>query len=127
MNEIIQAVLMALTMIVTLAVYAFLVKVIIPGYVVKRKYYIDGNLGRGLRKYKSEDGRAIIYEPHPSIRKYIKQYALVCDGGHKYLECNMDRGVNRLIYTVIMLDRNDKVIDALEVEEVTAKRDLTQV
>lgn len=126
MNELMQAILTAMTIIVTAAVYVFCIKTLLPRLVIKRRYYIEGNLGRGLKKYRSDDGRAVVYEPHPSVRKYIRQYALVNDNGHKYLECQVDRGVNRLIYTVIMLDRYDRVIDVLEIEEVTAKRELTQ-
>ncbi len=126
MNELIQTILSAVTILVTVVVYAFLIKVVLPRFLVKRKFSYDGHLGRGLKKYKSENGRAIVYEPHPSVRKYIKQYALVSDGGLKYLECNVDEGVNRIIYNVVMLDRKDKVLDVIEVEEVTAKRSLTQ-
>ena len=126
MNELITAVQLAALMVATVCVYFFLVKMVFPRFLIKRRYFTEGNFGRGLRKFRSEDGRALLYEPHPSVRKYIKQYALVNDGGTKYLECYVDRGVNRMIYNVVMMDRNDKVIDCIEVEEVTAKRELTQ-
>lgn len=126
MNEIIQAILFTVVMLATLCAYVFCVRYVLPKFVIKRGYYIKDNLGRGLKKYVSDNGRALLFEPHPSIRKYIKQYALVCDGGNKYIQCYVDRGANRMIYSVIMLDRNDTVLDVIEVEEVTAKRTLTQ-
>ena len=113
-------------MLATVGAYAFSMRYFLPKYVIKRGYYIEENLGRGLKKFVSDNGRALLYEPHPSIRKYINQYAIVCENGNKYLQCFVDRGANRMIYSVIMIDRNDKVIDVLEVEEVTAKRTLTQ-
>ena len=126
MNDLIQSVLYAIIMLATIGAYAFSMRYFLPKYVIKRGYYIEENLGRGLKKFVSDNGRALLYEPHPSIRKYINQYAIVCENGNKYLQCFVDRGANRMIYSVIMIDRNDKVIDVLEVEEVTAKRTLTQ-
>ena len=113
-------------MLATACAYVFCIKFLLPKYVIKRGYYIEDNLGRGLKRFVSDSGRALLFEPHPSIRKYIKQYALVSEKGNKYLQCYVDRGANRLTYSIIMLDRNDKVIDVVEVEEVTAKRNLTQ-
>ena len=104
MNEIIRTIMSAVAIIVTVAVYVFVIKMVIPRFFIKRRFLYDGHLGRGLKKYQSENGRAIVYEPHPSIRKYIKQYALVSDGGHKYLECNVDEGVTRTLPMQCMVE-----------------------
>ncbi len=127
MNKVIQMVLASVVIIFAIAAYVFIIKNVLPRFVIKRRYFCDENLGRGLKKYKSENGRAVVYEPHPSIRKYIKQYALISDGGYKYLECSLDSGVNHIVYNVVMLDRNDKILDVIEVMEFTAKRQLSQM
>ena len=121
MNDIIVAILMAVLAILCLSAYLFCIRKVLPRYVLKRRYFINKHLGRGLKKYTSEDGRAVVYEPHPHVRKYIKKYALVARGGHKYLECSIDRAVKRISYTVIMLNNKDKVLDVVEVNDITAK------
>ena len=126
MENLIQTILFASSICVLAVVYVFLIKNIIPRFLVKRRYFVDGNLGRGIKKYQSEKGRAVVYEPHPSIRKYVKQYAIVKSDGYKYLQCDMDSGVRRLVYSVIMFDCNDKILDVIEVEEITSRRPFTQ-
>ena len=117
MNDIITAVLMVVLCVILVSVYTYSFGRIFPKYVIKRRYKIQENLGRGLKKFTFKNGRAVIYEPHPSIRKYISKYALVVKDGHKYLECNIDAYVKRFTYTVVMLNNKNKVIDVIEVDD----------
>ena len=125
MNDIMVAVLMAVLAILCFTVYIFCIRDVFPKYILKRKYFMDKHLGRGLAKYTSSDGRAVVYEPHPSVRKYIKKYALVEREGHKYLECSIDSAVKKISYTVIMLNNKDEIIDVLKVNDITVKMTVT--
>jgi hypothetical protein len=75
------------------------------------------DLGRGIKKYTYEQGRAILYEPHPSVRKFIPQYLLYTKEGYKYLLCRTDAAVRSISYTLTMLDRKGRVLDVLVVKE----------
>ena len=125
MNDAVLAVLMAVLIIVCFTAYMFSMGRVFPKYIISRRYNIRGNLGRGLKKFTSSDGRAVVYEPHPSIRKYINKYALVAKSGHKYLECSIDSAVRSLTYTLVMLNNKNKVIDVLEVDDQVARLSVT--
>ena len=104
-------------MILVLALYVALVSDILPHLFLKLRCVMRGNLGRGLKKCVFPTGRSVLYEPHPSIRKYINKYLLFTSDGYKYVRCCFDCGVNKISYTVVMLNNNDKVIDVISVTE----------
>ena len=74
---------------------------------------------RGLKKYSYPGGRGILYEPHPSIRKYINSYVLFTNEGYKYLKCKLDVEVTKLKYTVVMFNRHSRVIDVIGAHEIS--------
>lgn len=96
--------------------FFILIKTLIPAFSLKPKYSFDGKLGRGYKKYKYPSGRAVAYEPHPSIRKFINKYLLFVNDGYKYFKCRVDSGVKNLKFEVVMLNNRDKVIDVLSVK-----------
>ena len=97
--------------------YIALLADIFPRLFLKLRCAVKENLGRGLKKYVFPTGRAVLYEPHPTVRKYLNKYLLFTNDGYKYLRCSFDFCVSKITYTVIMLDNKDKVIDVLSVTE----------
>ncbi len=72
---------------------------------------------RGLEKYVYPEGRGILYEPHPAFRKYVRQYALYTNLGYKYLKCKLDEEILHVKYTVVMFNKDNKILDVLNVNE----------
>ena len=103
-----------------LAIYAFLIAVIIPKYLLQVSGDPSHTLGRGLKKFVYPDGRAVVYEPHPSIRKYVKKYALFTLDGYKYVQLCIDSGVKDYVARVTMFDNRNKIIDSCEIYENVA-------
>ena len=104
---------------VSICLYAICVAKIFPKFILKRRYAIKENLGRGLKKFLAPEGRAVVYEPHPSVRKYIKKFFIAEQNGYKYLECNIDSEVDKIRYTVMMMNNKNELIDVLEVQDYT--------
>lgn len=117
MDVIINSISLLLLFLVGIVAYALVMKNVLPRLLLKGRYRVEDKLGRGLKKYVFPSGRGVVYEPHPSIRKYIKRYALIVNDGYKYIKCQIDRQVKSFSYTVIMLNNKNKVIDVLDVNE----------
>ncbi len=115
MENVVEVVSRSMLLLASLAVFWYFVKAVIPRFILRIDYSFDTALGRGLKKYRYPGGRAVVYEPHPSVRKYINKYALFTNDGYKYLKCLVDKGVSVMEYSVIMLNNRDKVIDVLDV------------
>jgi len=90
---------------------------LIPRIILRERYYLGGSVGRGLKKFKYEGGRGVLYEPHPSARKYIRSFALFTRDGYKHVMCRIGAGVNSLKYDVFMINISGKVIDSISVSE----------
>ena len=117
MQIVMESVALSVFLIFGLILYYLLIKTVFPGIILKMRLNSEGSLGRGLRKLKSPEGRAVIYEPHPSIRKYIKKYMLFSNGGIKHLKCEIDEGISELDYNVVMFDNKNRVIDTLRISD----------
>lgn len=88
-----------------------------PRIILRERYYLGGSVGRGLKKFKYEGGRGVLYEPNPSVRKYIRSFALFTRDGYKHVMCRIGVGVNSLKYDVFMINMQGKVIDSITVSE----------
>lgn len=117
MDEILTVIISLVMIIASVVAYVFVMKTVLPRFVIKRRYFIADKLGRGMKKYVSGSDRAIVYEPAPALRKYIKKYALIESGGHKYFKCLADEFVRTVQYSIVMIDNRNRVIDVLEVDE----------
>ena len=126
MSSVLETIALALLAILAIALYIAAMKTLLPRFVLRVRYSSSPYLGRGLKKYKSEGGRAVLYEPHPRIRKYIRTYALYAKGGYKYLRCKVDEKIRTLSYVVLMYNNKDKVIDSLEVYEKIGDAPMTK-
>ena len=115
MENVMSAIAYGMTVIVSLVLFVIVIKTLIPAFLLKVKYSLDAALGRGCKKFTYPTGRAVLYEPHPSVRKYINKYLLLVNDGYKYLKCYVDLGVKNLKFNVIMFNNKDKVIDVVSV------------
>ena len=115
MENVLEAVSQLFIFIASLVIFVAVIKSLIPALSLKVHYSVDRWLGRGVKKYKYPSGRAVVYEPHPRVRKYINKYALLVNDGYKYLKCRLDRYVKTLKFEVIMFSNKNKVIDVLSV------------
>ena len=95
----------------------FILSISVIPKVLRAKCGFRESADRGLRKYRYPSGRSVVYEPHPSIRKYVTNYVLFTNNGYKYLKCKLDEEISRLKYSVIMFNNRNRVIDVLEVDE----------
>ena len=111
---------------ITLCAYIFLVVKFLPKRYLREGFLISTSPDRGLRNIKEKEGRSIVYEPTPKVRKYIKQYILSSRHGKKILICKIDENIRYLNYDVVLFDRNDKVFKVLNVREVIARAGYTK-
>lgn len=118
MNDFFEIVFKILVFIMIAVCYCFLLKRVFPKYILKPRNSGTCALGRGIKKLKSDSERAVVYEPHPSLRKYIYQYALFTRSGFKYLVCNLDPKVLYAEYLVQMFDSRDRLLDAISVKDM---------
>lgn len=127
MEIIINTVCLSVLVLLEVAFYLMLTGKLLPK-MLKRRYSISENCGRGLKKYVYPSGRGISYEPVPAIRKYVNRYLLFTDDGYKYFKCRIDEKVKDLEYTLIMRNNRSKVIDVIDVRAKNVEgRDLEPV
>lgn len=115
MENVLSAILQLFIFLISAVCVFFILKLLIPAVSLRINYSFDSALGRGIKKYKYPTGRAVVYEPHPSVRKYINRYVLFVNDGYKYLKCRLDKGVKNLKFEVIMFNNKNNAIDVLSV------------
>lgn len=99
---------------ISIIIYMILLSRVLARHALPISYRTDSILGRGLHRFRYPEGRAVLYEPHPSLRKYIRRYLLFTVEGYKNLRLRLDGAVNTLNLTVIMYDNRDCVIDVAD-------------
>ncbi len=117
MENIVNSVCLSVLVILEIAVYLSIIGSLAPKLFLKIRYTVKESSDRGLKKYIFPSGRGVVYEPHPSIRKYIHRYALFTNDGYKYIKCRLDSGVRRLNYTVVMFNNRNKIVDVIDISE----------
>ena len=117
MTEVIKQIFLFVEIPIIVTVFACVAGSILPMIFLRTRYSYGEGLGRGLKKYTYPDGRGVLYEPHPSIRKYIHKFLLFTREGYKYLKLSFDEGVGVIYYSVVMLNNRDKVVGVLDVDE----------
>ena len=112
-------IILALLLAVVLTViYVYLVASVYPWLTLhltwrKRYPYTD----RGLLRVRFPEGRGVVYEPDPRVRRYVSKYALFTSEGKKYIRLRVDKRINYLRYDVVTFDRRGRLLDVLEVSE----------
>jgi hypothetical protein len=117
---------MFLLLIAGIILHFVLIKDVLFKYILKADYSLDKYLGRGIKRFTLPDGRGVLYEPHPSARKYIRKYTLYAMDGYKYLQCKTDKKIGTLSYSVVMLNNRNRIIDTLSITEDTEHSAKTQ-
>ena len=97
--------------------YVFLVSYVYPKCFLRARYEKTDVKDRGVKKYVFEDGRAILYEPSLSCRKYIKQYILSVNQGKKHIKCRIDDRIVSIKYEAAVFDAKDRLIKVIEICE----------
>lgn len=115
MEQIITSIVLAFLMVLAVVLY-FALSALAFYQIVKIKCSVRKTADRGLKKYTYPDGRAVSYEPHPSIRKYINRYILLTSNGYKFFKCRLDTEVKHTDFSVIMFNSKNRVIDVLDVK-----------
>lgn len=76
---------------------------------------------RGRRRVTFKDGRAVVYEPTPAVRRYVPAYALIKEEGRVHLLLRLNPKVAYIRYDVLCFDSRGRLLDLLQVSErVTA-------
>lgn len=117
MEKIIEITFLAVLYATSVAVYVWLISFALPRLFFGITYDTGTHLGRGLKKIKYPDGRAVLYEPHPSVRKYMDKYLLFTVNGCKYFQSRVNKNVSNYKLCIVSFDNRDRVIDTLEVSE----------
>ena len=125
MEQIINLIFLLFLLVLGIIFYFVLMVTVLPK-LLKIESSVRTSSDRGLKKYIYPEGRGIVYEPHPSIRKYVNRYLLYTKDGYKYLKCKVDVSVDRLSYSVVMFDRHNRVLDVIEVSEKNISSEETQ-
>jgi hypothetical protein len=108
---------------ISIAVFILLVGRVLPYCCLKLQYTDQTSRDRGLKKYKFPEGRAVLYETHPSIRRYVESYALFVKDGNKYVRCKIAPGIGYIYYALAIFDHTDKLIDVVKVNDVIEDAD----
>lgn len=116
-DDIIRFIMEMLLYMISIAVYVFIVGSILPSRLLCLEYKEGKTNDRGIKKYSFPDGRSIVYEPHPSIRRYVKSYMLFEKDGTKYIRCTIPPEVKSIDYGAVIFDNNNKVVDVVRVSE----------
>ena len=89
---------------------------LLPKAFLKSKYSFKSSADRGIKKYRLDSGGyAIVYEPQPKTRKYVKQYVVVEQDGNKQLKCKINKEIFYLDFEVFLFDSLHRVFDVLHV------------
>lgn len=105
---------------ITLAIYAFVMSSLFPKHLLKISYDVSPIMGRGLKKFVYPEGRAVLYEAQPDIRKYVERYALFTLEGYKYLQLTIGSGVKSYTASIVMLNNKNRVLDVISLSETTS-------
>lgn len=113
-----------LVALMTVVGYLYLVSYLYPRVTLRavwrtRRKETSGD--RGVRKLVFPGGRAIVYQPVPAIRRYIRRYALIKQDGCTYIQCRVHDRILHIRYDVAAYDRRGRLLDVLSVSELIAE------
>lgn len=83
-----------------------------------RNKYVGGSIpDYGCKIIDEGDGKTILYEPDPAIRKYIPKYLLSERNGKKFFECRYADALKYLDYDVVLFNDNGRSFKVINVKE----------
>ena len=125
-----------LTVLLSTVIYLYLVGCLLPRITMRvtarfksRSPYCEGD--RGLRRVVFPDGsaaqgRAVIYEPAPRMRRFLPRYALIKREGCTFIKCQIHEKALHVKYDVVTYNRRGKLLDVVGVEELVTERGYTR-
>ncbi len=112
--------------VIGVALYLFLISRILPDIFLRPSKENSRRTGRGIKKYKYKDGRAIVYEPSLKAGRYIRQYIISKNSSDKFLKCMVDERIEKISYTVIAMDAGDRVVGMIDVDDKVNNNEYTK-
>ena len=117
MGNAINTICLILVAILGIAVYVFIISTVLPKVILKIRCSLSQSRDRGLKKHVYPSGRGVVYEPYPTLRKYVDRYVLFTHEGYKYLKCHLKENVIDLNYSIVMFNNKNEVLDVIDVNE----------
>lgn len=117
MGNAINAICLVLVAILGIAVYVFIISTVFPKFILKIRCSFSASRDRGLKKYVYPSGRGVVYEPYPTLRKYVDRYVLFTHEGYKYLKCHLTGNIGDVNYSIVMFNNKNEVVDVIDVNE----------
>lgn len=130
MDNIVSCIQSAAVVLVVVTVYVYLVSSVYPWltmhlvWMPKRGFPGWGD--RGVARVRFPEGRGVVYEPDPRVRRYVPRYALFTQNGNKYIRLRVNRRTAYIRYDVAVFDSRGRLLDLLEVSERIASEGVTR-
>lgn len=109
---------LGLILLAVIVLYTVLVSRLIPGLTLRPRYV--GRMGdRGIRRYRTEEGHAVVYAPGSRCAPGITQYILLhrSEDGLKTITCKTNGRIDTIGYDIAVFDGFGRMIDVLEVTD----------
>lgn len=109
---------MGLILLAAIILYTVLVSRLIPGLTLRPRY-VERMGDRGIRRYRTEEGHAVVYAPGSRCAPGITQYILLhrSEDGLKTIVCKTNGKADSIRYDVAVFDGFGRMIDVLEVTD----------
>ena len=121
MDIFLSVLLSAVTVMVAIVVYVYLVSSVYPWLCMHAVWIKRGQESprgdRGVRRVRFPDGRGVVYEPHPALRRYVPSYALYTHNDQKYIRLSLHPKVAYIRYDVAVFNYRGRLLEVLEVSE----------
>lgn len=110
-----------ITVPIVMGIYVYLVSSVYPWLCMHavRVYPRKGLRGgdRGIRRVRFPEGHGVVYEPHPTVRRYVPRYALFTRNGQKYVRLNVHEKTAFIRCDVLLFNSRGRLIEVLEISE----------
>lgn len=120
-NTILQVTAILVALLAVMVLYAVLVSHLIPKRTLRPRY-VARRGDRGISRYRTEEGYAVVYAPGVHCATGITQYVLLHGGedGMKSIVCKTDGKVDQIQYDIAVFDAVGQLIDVLSVTDVVS-------
>lgn len=110
-----------LTVVMAMLVYVYLVSSVYPWLCMHAVWIrgkdVSSRGDRGVRRVRFPEGRGVVYEPHPSVQRYVPKYALYTRNGQKYIRLSVHPKASYIRYDVAVFNVRGRMLEVLEVSE----------
>ena len=116
-----------LALLAIVAAFLAIATLVLPKLFLHNKCSLTSSRDRGIRRMIDRRGQSMLYEPSPSLRKYIKKYVITVRDGNKVLVCRLGKKIKYLDYDIVVFDSENKVRCILNVKELPQDTGYTRV